>query len=69
MAEERGADLTDPIICLCSRMKEFHDKYTDEKNREADEKREQTLKEKYPHIKENYDSKQDFLNGKIKSTA
>lgn len=66
MAEERGADLTDPIICLCSRMKEFHDKYTDEKNREADEKREQRLKEKYPHIKENYDSKQDFFEWKDK---
>lgn len=43
MAEERGMDVTDEIVSRNARMREFHDKYTEEKNREENEKRDREV--------------------------
>ena len=39
MAEERGMDLTDEIVCRNNRMYEFHNKYLEERNRKKEEMR------------------------------
>lgn len=56
MAEERGLDITDEIICHNNRMMEFHDKYLEEKNREEAVKRDQEVNKKFSQIKADYSS-------------
>lgn len=54
MAEERGMDVTDEIVSRNARMREFHDKYTEEKNREENEKRDREVEKKFPQIRKDY---------------
>ena len=54
MAEERGMDVTDEIVSRNARMREFHDKYTEEKNREKNEKRDREVEKKFPQIRKDY---------------
>lgn len=54
MAEERGMDLTDEIVCKNNRMMEFHNKYLEEKNKKENEKRDKEVNEKFSKISEQY---------------
>lgn len=55
MAADRGMELTDDIVRVNKRMLEFHNKYLEEKNRKANEKRARELEEKYPNIRRDYE--------------
>lgn len=55
MAERRGMDITDEIVCKNNRMMEFHDRYLDEENRKANQKRDEEVDTKYKKIEEDYE--------------
>lgn len=55
MAEERGMDITDEIVCKNSRMMEFHNRYLEEKNRENNIQRDKKVNDKFPKIREDYE--------------
>lgn len=52
MAEERGMDLTDPIVCKQKRMKEFHDLYLEEKVQKENQERSEKADKKFQKIQE-----------------
>ena len=54
MAAERGLDLTDEIVCHNNRMREFHDKYLEEKNKAAAIERDRIVNERFAQIKKDY---------------
>lgn len=54
MAQERGADLTDAIICKNNRWKEFHDMYLEEKNRAKDKSRDTDVNKRFKAIAKDY---------------
>lgn len=61
MAEERGMDLTDEIVCKNARMMEFHNKYLEEKNRKENSKRDKEVDQRFKEIEQNYaDNKEHF---------
>lgn len=55
MAEERGMDLTDEIVCRNNRMYEFHNKYLEERNRKKEEMRDREVDRKFPKIAADYE--------------
>lgn len=55
MAEERGMDLTDEIVCWNNRMYEFHNKYLEERNRKKEEMRDREVDRKFPQIAADYE--------------
>ena len=54
MAEQRGMDITDEIVCKNNRMMEFHDRYLDEENRKNNQKRDEEVDTKFKKIEEDY---------------
>ena len=52
MAEERGMDPTDPIVCKQTRMREFHDQYLEEKNQKENRERSEKADKKFQKIQE-----------------
>lgn len=61
MAEERGMDLTDEIVCKNTRMMEFHNRYLEEKNQKQNTKRDKEVNRKFQEIANNYaDNKEHF---------
>lgn len=54
MAEERGMDLTDEIVCRNNRMMEFHNRYLEEKNQKENQKRDMEVNRKFGEIAKNY---------------
>lgn len=61
MAEERGMDLTDEIVCKNNRMMEFHNKYLEEKNQKENQKRDKEVNQKFRKIARDYEkNKQHF---------
>lgn len=55
MAADRGADLTDDIIRVNSRMIELHMQYLEEKNRKANKIYAEKMDNKYPNIEKDYE--------------
>jgi hypothetical protein len=53
MAEARGMDITDEIVCRQPNMMEYHNRYLEEKNREKNQKRDMEVNKKYPDIRKN----------------
>lgn len=61
MAEERGMDLTDEIVCKNARMMEFHNRYLEEKNQKLNMKRDKEVNQRFKEIEQNYvDNKEHF---------
>ena len=56
MAEERGMDLRDEIVCHNSRMMQYHNRYLEEKNAMDARKRDMEVNQKYPGIRTGYDT-------------
>lgn len=54
MAEQRGEDITDEIISKNARFLEFHSKYLEEKNAEANKKRDDSVNKKFGNIRKNF---------------
>lgn len=54
MAAERRMDLTDDIVRRNPNMMEYHNRYLEEKNREADEKRKHSMRKRFPKIEQDY---------------
>ncbi len=55
MAERRGMDITDEIVCKNNRMMEYHDKYLEEENRNKNQKRDEEVDKKFKKIEEDYE--------------
>ena len=53
MAAVFGMDITDEIVCRQPRLMEYHDRYTERKNRQKNKVRDRTVDLKYPKIREN----------------
>lgn len=66
MAEERGMDLTDEIVCKNSRMMEFHNLYLEEKNKADKVKRDKEVNEKFTKIREDYKKNVEHFNWETK---
>lgn len=61
MAEERGMDPSDEIVCKNARMMEFHNRYLEEKNQKQNLKRDKEVNQKFQEIARNYeDNKEHF---------
>ena len=61
MAEERGMDLTDEIVCKNARMMEFHNRYLEEKNKKQNTQRDKEVNKRFKEIALNYmDNKEHF---------
>jgi len=55
MAERRGMDITDEIVCKNNRMMEYHDRYLDEENRKNNQKRDAEVDMRFFKIAEDYE--------------
>lgn len=55
MAERRGMDITDEIVCKNNRMMEYHDRYLEEENRKQNQKRDAEVDKKFKKIEEDYE--------------
>lgn len=55
MAEARGMDLMDEIVCKQSRMMEFHNRYLEEKNKKENQERDADVDQRFSEIRENYE--------------
>lgn len=53
MAAVFGMDITDEIVCRQPRLMEYHDRYTERKNRKENRARDREVDIKYPEIKNN----------------
>ena len=53
LAEEFGMDITDEIVCRQPKMMEYHDRYTERKNREKNNARDAEVDRKYKEIRKN----------------
>lgn len=54
MAERRGMDITDEIVCKNNRMVEYHDRYLEEENGKKNADRDAEVDEKYKEIEMDY---------------
>lgn len=50
MAEDRGMDIKDDIVCRQKNMREYHDRYAEEKNAENNRKRDKEVNRKFAQI-------------------
>lgn len=55
MAEARGMDITDEIVCKNAKMMEFHNKYLEEENRKKNEKKDEQKNKEFREIETNYE--------------
>lgn len=55
MAERRGMDITDEIVCKNNRMMEYHDRYLEEENRKKNQERDAEVDEKFNKIEADYE--------------
>lgn len=69
MAEERGMDLTDEIVCKNNRMMEYHNIYLEEKNREKNQKRDREVNRKFGQIAKNYEKNKEHFAWENKKYA
>jgi hypothetical protein len=53
MAEARGMNVEDEIVCRQSEMMEYHNRYLEEKNRKKYKQRDMEVNRKYPDIRKN----------------
>lgn len=61
MAEERGMDLTDEIVCKNARMMEYHNRYLEEKNAKREEKRDREVNKKFQEISLGYQENKEHF--------
>lgn len=54
MAEDRGMDIKDDIVCRQKNMREYHDRYAEEKNAENNRKRDKEVNRKFAQIAQQY---------------
>lgn len=54
MAEDRGMDIKDDIVCRQKNMREYHDRYVEEKNAENNRKRDKEVNRKFAQIAQQY---------------
>ena len=54
MAQERGMDIRDDIVRRQKNLREYHDRYTEEKNAENNRKRDREVNRKFPQIAQQY---------------
>ena len=54
MAEDRGMELKDDIVCRQKDMRGYHDRYAEEKNAKENKKRDIEVNEKFGDIKKNH---------------
>lgn len=54
MAEDRGMDIRDDIVRRQKNMREYHDRYTEEKNAENNRKRDREVNRKFVQIAQQY---------------
>lgn len=69
MAQERGMNLTDEIVCKNNRMMEYHNKYLEEKNQKENQKRDREVNRKFSKIAENYEKNKEHFTWKTKKYA
>lgn len=62
MAEERGMDIKDEIVCRQKDMREYHDRYLKEKNKEKDKKRDKEVNKKFSAIAKMYAENVDWFS-------
>ena len=54
MAEDRGMDIKDDIVCRQKNMREYHDRYAEEKNAENNRIRDKEVNRKFAQIAQQY---------------
>ncbi len=69
MAEDRGLDLNDEIVCKNARMMEFHNKYLKEKNRKEKTSRDKDVNQRFEKIKEDYKQNTEHFGFETKEYA
>lgn len=61
MAEERGMDLKDEIVCRQKALREYHDRYVEEKNAEKNKKRDLEVNKKFINIAQSYHENKEWF--------